>query len=206
MAVSDGDKSLLQLATDYYFVNEKEIPVSFTVVPFCSDDGKSCATARTRVFLHGVANGGLRKVYKEVTSWSLGLQEAQPELFVHSIENTWLKLGTPSRSYRDRFRSIMITIKWLHCLRRKPEATEKAIWDYLQKVFRFVIVVSFILFIVVSSAVVRVHCMCSSLERRPSKNDLAKHVHLIKIIAKRDKVLARAKVCFSYILIIMSKI
>lgn len=115
--------------------------ISFTAVLFHLDGagGRSAATM-TQIFLCGSADSGLQKVYKQVTSCGLKLREDRPEVLVLLSRGKWLTLRKPWKSYIERFRSIMITIEWLHSVKWSPGFSERGLWDHLQRVFRLVIV------------------------------------------------------------------
>ncbi|XP_020264203.1 protein ENHANCED DOWNY MILDEW 2-like isoform X1 [Asparagus officinalis] len=170
----NDDERLPKLVTDYYFVDDKGIPISFTALPFYLEETEKSNATKTRIFVRGLADGGLQKVYEQVTSWGLRLEEDQPEVLVLLRGNKWSKLQEPRKSYRGIIGSILITINWLHCLKRKPEGSRKELWDHLHKVF-------------------------SSLEKKPTEDDLTQHVSVIKTIAERDKTVAKAELLVMFL-------
>lgn len=170
MASSDDEEELVpQSVSNYFFVDAKEEPIPFSVLPFCFDGMDNPDMSKEQVFLHGTGDGGLQKVYKQVTAWKVGLEDAQPEILVFTKDNKWIKLSKPRKSYEGSIRSILITIHYLHFLRRKPESSEKSLWEYLRKLF-------------------------STFEDRPSVDDLVDHYPLIKLLVERDDALAKSQI------------
>lgn len=137
----DEDEFAPQSVTNYYFVDEKEEPLSFSVLPLSLNEKEKPDAPKEEVFLHGDGDGGLQKLFKQVTAWRLELEDAQPEIMVLSKDNKWIKLLKPRKSYEDSIRTILIMVQLLHFLRRKPDSSEKSLWDHLRKVFRWVVVV-----------------------------------------------------------------
>ncbi|KAJ0965159.1 hypothetical protein J5N97_026297 [Dioscorea zingiberensis] len=154
--------------TRYCFVDEKEAPLSFAVLPFRCDEVQIPSAANMRVFMHGKTDNGPQSVYKQVTAWKLNLQHEHPEFFVLSKKNKWIKLLKPRKSYEGYIRTILVTVWWLHFLKREPETSEKRLWGRLCKVF-------------------------SSFEVLPSVNDLRHHLALIKLFAKNDETLSKSQ-------------
>ncbi|XP_026665046.1 protein ENHANCED DOWNY MILDEW 2 isoform X2 [Phoenix dactylifera] len=161
------DEIVPQFIRDYRFVDENKTPISFSVLPSWWHGAERPNTSRGRVFLRGIADGH-QVVYKQVTSWKLGLEGGKPEISVLTKENEWIRLLKPRESYLETARTIMITIHWLHFLRRNPGACAKSVWEHLSKLFR-------------------------SFEVRPSENDLRDHTSLIKLVAERDNILSNSQ-------------
>lgn len=137
MASSDDEgEAVPQSVANYHFMDDKDEPVSFSVLPIqWSDDETPKATER-QIFLHGTADG-LQKIYKQATSWKFDLSDGQPEISVLSKENNWIKLQKPRKSFEDAIRAILITVHCLHFVKKNPETSEKTLWDHLRKAFRF---------------------------------------------------------------------
>jgi len=148
MASSDDEEELVpQAVINYYFVDADNAPVSFSVLPIWFDDSEKPDSPKEQVFLHGTANSGPQKVFKQVIAWKLGLEDAQPEMLVLTKDNKWIKLLKPRKSYEgSSIRTILITVQMLHFLRSKPESSEKSLWDHLRKSFRLAPVICFIVF------------------------------------------------------------
>lgn len=169
MASSDDEEEVVvKSVTNYFFVDAKEEPISFSVLPVWFDGMENPDAPEEQVFLHGNGDGGLQKVYKQVTAWKLGLEDALPEVMVFTRDSKWIKLLKPRKSYEDSIRTIFITIQLLHFLRRKPESSEKSLWEHLCKIF-------------------------STFEERPSVNDLTNHYPLVKLFVERDEALAKSE-------------
>ncbi|XP_077221708.1 protein ENHANCED DOWNY MILDEW 2-like [Tasmannia lanceolata] len=174
MASSDDEGDAIpQSITNYHFVDDKDEPITFSVLPIQLDGDEGTDAMKKQAFLHGTADTGL-KIYKQVTAWKLELSNEQPEVSVLCKENTWIKLQKPRKSYEDIIRTISITVQCLHFALNSPEASEKSLWDHLRKVF-------------------------SLFEIRPSENDLLDHVPLITGMVKRDENLAKSKFLLTFL-------
>ncbi|KAG1327307.1 hypothetical protein COCNU_01G012410 [Cocos nucifera] len=168
MSISEEKEEFApQFIRKYRFVDENKTPISFSVLPFWLDGAERPNTSRGRVFLHGIADGH-QMVYKQVTSWKLGLEGGKPEISVLTKENEWIRPLNPRKSYLETARTIMITVHWLHFIRRNPEASAKSVWEHLSKPF-------------------------CSFEVRPSENDLRDHTSLIKLVAEREGILSNSQ-------------
>ncbi|KAM0942976.1 putative [histone H3]-lysine(4) N-trimethyltransferase chromatin regulator PHD family [Dioscorea sansibarensis] len=163
-----------QYVTRYCFVDEKESPLSFAVLPFCYDEVRMPNAANMQVFMCGKTDNGLRSVYKQVTAWKLSLQHEHPEFFVLCKESKWIKLLKPMKGYKGYVRTILVTALWLHFLKRNPEVSETRLWDWLFKVF-------------------------SSFEVLPSANDLRNHLTLIKLFADNDETLSKSQLMILFL-------
>lgn len=138
MESSDDEETMPQSVTNYYFMDKEESPISFAVLPVVFDDAEVPGAAQMEVFLRGSADEGLQQVYKQVTAWKLGFQDDRPNVMVLLTENRWIYLLKPRTSYYDdTIRTTMITLEMLHYLKKKPESSEKSLWDHLRKVFRW---------------------------------------------------------------------
>lgn len=134
---SSNDENVPGLVVNYYFLNERDSLISFAILPLGRSDAKSLSSVTNkRVYLCGTAVDGPQEVCKQVVSWRLTSYDEQPKVWVLSKEGKWIKLSKPRRSYKERFRTLMATLQWLHCLKREPEVSEKALWHRLHKVFR----------------------------------------------------------------------
>ncbi|XP_073003721.1 protein ENHANCED DOWNY MILDEW 2-like [Typha latifolia] len=175
MAMSDDEAEVMpQAVTNYYFVDREESPISFTVLPILLDGEEKLGDPKKNVFLHGTADGGLQKVYKEVTAWKLEFQGEQPEIAALSKDNKWIDLLKPRKSYEDTIWTIMITVHMLHFLKRNPEASEKRLWDHLRRVR-------------------------SKFEIGPSEDDLRDHLSLIKLFVDRDETLKKCQLLLGFL-------
>ncbi|XP_048135659.1 protein ENHANCED DOWNY MILDEW 2-like [Rhodamnia argentea] len=171
MASSDDKaENLPERVSTYYFKNHDDEPVSFSVLPvrWSDREGGDEATSET-IFLHGTADNGLRKIYREVKSWRFDLGSSRPQVSVLSKDNICFKLEDPRRSFQDTTRTVLITLHCLHYARNHPDASGQALWKHLARTLGF-------------------------YEVRPSAKDLQDHVELIKEAIGRDDALAKSKV------------
>ncbi|KAM2671517.1 hypothetical protein EV1_007318 [Malus domestica] len=172
----DEAEAVLQSVSNYHFVDDKDEPISFHVLPIEWSKGERQDGKKMQIFVRGTADNGLQKLYKHVIAWRFDLSNVDPEISVLSKENNWLKLQKPRKSFEEVIRSILITVQFLHYVRRNPETSGKSLWDHLSKVF-------------------------SLYEVKPSENGLVNHIPLISEALKRDDALAKCKVLsifFSY--------
>ena len=173
MASSDDEVELVaKLVTDYHIVDADEKPISFSVLPikFDEDDDSTENSEQQQVFLHGWTDGGIQRVYKQVSAWKLRLEEdKQPEVMVLTKDKKWIQLLKPRKSYLGFIRTVMITLQVLHFLKRKPQSSEKSLWDHVRRIFSF-------------------------FEDRPSEKDLTNHYALINLVMAREDALAKCQV------------
>ncbi|KAF5478990.1 hypothetical protein F2P56_005506 [Juglans regia] len=175
MASSDDEADVLpQWVSNYYFEDDEDEPISFSVLPIQWREGDIQDCVKEQIFLHGVTDNGLRKIYKHVVAWRFDLSNMNPEISVLSKENNWIKLQKPRKSFEDIIRTIMVTVWCLHFLKKNPEASGKSLWDHLSKVF-------------------------SLYEVRPSQNDLVDHMPLISEAVNRDDTLAKSKFLYAFL-------
>ena len=120
MASSDDEAETLPVppVSNYHFVDHKEEPISFSILPIKWDEGERLEGSQEPVFLHGTVDNGLQKVYKQVTAWRFNISGSKPEISVLSKENVWITLQKPRKSFEDTIRTILITVHCLHALKR----------------------------------------------------------------------------------------
>ncbi|XP_031743390.1 protein ENHANCED DOWNY MILDEW 2-like isoform X8 [Cucumis sativus] len=176
MASSDDEAETLPVppVSNYHFVDHKEEPISFSILPIKWDEGERLEGSQEPVFLHGTVDNGLQKVYKQVTAWRFNISGSKPEISVLSKENVWITLQKPRKSFEDTIRTILITVHCLHALKRNPDTSSKSLWDLLAKTF-------------------------SLYEVRPSQNDLVDHMSLIGEAVKRDDILAKSQFLLAFL-------
>ncbi|PON94145.1 DNA (cytosine-5)-methyltransferase [Trema orientale] len=175
MASSDDEAEALPLSVaNYHFVDDKDEPVSFSVLPIQWRESEPIDGKKLQVFLHGTADNGLQKIYKRVIAWKFDLSNVKPEISVLSKENNWIKLQKPRKSFEDVIRSILITVHCLHFVMRNPETSGKSLWDHLSKVF-------------------------SLYEVRPSENDLVDHTTLISEAVERNEALSKSEFLLAFL-------
>ncbi|CAA6672358.1 unnamed protein product [Spirodela intermedia] len=144
--------------TEYHLVDKEDKPICFSLdVP------------KSQFFLHGKVDDGLQKIYKQVVAWIVDIQGACPEVCVLSRKQRRFKLMKPRKAYEGTIRSILVTLRCLHYLKRNPTSSEKSLWENVQGIF-------------------------SHFEVSASKKDLLNHLGFIKMMVKRDKKLLRSQV------------
>ncbi|CAL4998121.1 unnamed protein product [Urochloa decumbens] len=169
MALDDDDaEPRLRAVQGYYFVDDDDAPVSFDVLPFQFDAAEEVPSFKKDVYLRGLADGGLRNVYKQVVAWKLSLDGDSPEITVLCTEGSWIALLKPRPSYEETVRSVLVTVEMLHFVRRSPMASEENIWGHLREVF-------------------------DKYEVKPSEDDVRSHVRLIKLFYERDPAIAKSQ-------------
>ncbi|RYR79868.1 hypothetical protein Ahy_A01g004669 isoform E [Arachis hypogaea] len=170
MASSDDEPESHPLSvSNYHFEDDRDAPVSFSVMPIQWSGSESPQGKKTELFLHGVADNGLQKVMMPVMAWRFELSSVKPEISVlSSKDRRWIKLEKPRKSYEDIVRSILVTVYFLSFAKKNPDATAKAAWDSLSK-------------------------NKDSYEVTPSANDLVNQKALMSEAAKRDALLAKSK-------------
>ncbi|KAJ4950663.1 hypothetical protein NE237_027495 [Protea cynaroides] len=162
------DETVPQSVANYHFVDEKDEPITFSVLPIQWSDNESPESTKKQIFLHGTADG-LQKIYKQVTAWKFELSDAQPEISVLSKEKIWINLQKPRKSFEDTIRTILITVQCLHFVRKNPDISRKSLWEHMRKVF----------------------CL---YDVAPYENDLLDNVLVIRAAVQRDKILANSQV------------
>ncbi|KAL1072648.1 hypothetical protein V6Z11_D11G167300 [Gossypium hirsutum] len=85
-----------------------------------------------------------------------------------------MTLQKPRKSFVSTIRTILITIHWMHFLKKNTETPAKSVWNHLQNVF-------------------------SLYEFEPSEHDLLHHKLLIGEAMKRDKDLAKSKNVLNFV-------
>lgn len=138
MASSDEEGEVYpDSVTDYEFVNQENEHISFAFLPLQWRNDESIDTVNLQMFISGVCDGGLQKIYKQVVAWRYELAYVQPEISVLCKGNLWVKLLKPKKLFEATIRSILITIQCLHFVKHNPQATKNSIWCHLSRVFRF---------------------------------------------------------------------
>ncbi|KAK7333425.1 hypothetical protein VNO80_30197 [Phaseolus coccineus] len=171
MASSDdeGEAQLLSVS-NYYFEDDKDVPVCFSVLPIRWSESESPVGKKIQVFLRGFADNGLQKVFVQVVAWRFDLSCVRPEISVLSKDGRWIKLEKPRKSYEETIRTILITIHFMSYAKRNPDSSAKSAWDNMSKNKEF-----------------------RSYEVLPSQNDILNHMTLMGEAAKRDAGLAKSK-------------
>ncbi|XAR55303.1 Histone-lysine N-methyltransferase [Bertholletia excelsa] len=169
MASSDEEGEIIpECVTNYHFVDHIERPISFSILPLQWSEDEVTKSLGTQIFLHGSADNGLWKIYKQVTAWKFELSYVLPEIYVLTKDKTWIKLQKPRKCYEHTIKTILVTVHCLHFVKMNPETSRTILWNHLVKVF-------------------------SSYVVEPSEDDLLHHMPLINEAASRDKNIAKSE-------------
>lgn len=168
MASSDDEmEELPESVTNYYFVDDAEEPISFSVLPISWNTSETIQGSEKQIYVRGNADGGLDKIYKPVRAWKFDISGVKSEISVLSKDN-WIKLQKPRQAYEEFIRTVLITVNFLHVVQKKPELSGKRIWEKLSKIFGLYDVI-------------------------PSPKDLVSHRSLIEQAAKQNESLKKSK-------------
>ncbi|KAL2496007.1 Protein ENHANCED DOWNY MILDEW 2 [Forsythia ovata] len=170
----DEGEALPRTVSSYEFEVGKDEPISFAELPVQWKKGETPEGKQKQIFLRGSTDKGLQKIYKQVIAWKFDLSNEKPEVSVLTKENYWIRLLNPRKAFENIIRTILITVHFLHFVKRNPGTSHKALWDYLGKVF-------------------------SLFEPRPSENDLVDHISLIDEAVKRDATLEKSKLLVTFL-------
>ncbi|OMO52936.1 Zinc finger, PHD-type [Corchorus capsularis] len=119
--------------TEYVLLDQNEEPISFDVLPLQWSETESIGDL-TDIFLEGKTDNGLQKIYKPVIAWKFELSFIQPEISVLSKVGRWLALQKPRKSFETTVRQVLITLHWMHFMKRNTKASAKSVWNHLQQV------------------------------------------------------------------------
>uniref|UniRef100_A0A3Q7IHD5 RFTS domain-containing protein n=1 Tax=Solanum lycopersicum TaxID=4081 RepID=A0A3Q7IHD5_SOLLC len=173
MASSDEEGEIVpNCITNYHFVDSNGGVASFSILPLQWGEDDKLGALNSEIFLRGTADDGLQPIYKKVLAWRFELSYALPEIHVLSKDKIWIKLLKPRNGYVDTIRSVLITVHFLHFVKKNPEGI---VWNYIEK-------------------------SLSAYEVLPSKDDLLEHMPTIKEAARRDKDLSNSKSFDAFIL------
>ena len=141
MSSSDEEGQILPEinVSEYDFVDKNGVPISFAVLPLQWSENEVIGDLKTHIFLHGDADNGLWKIYNQVVAWKFELSYVLPEILVLSKNKKWMTLRKPRKSFVSTIRTILITIHWMHFMKKNTEASAKSVWNHLQKVFRLIL-------------------------------------------------------------------
>lgn len=137
MASSDEEGEIVPgCVDDYYFIDDMSMPVSLSILPllWSMDDIKY--DLETKVFLRGNCDDGLKSIFKQIVAWKFDLSHEQPEISVLSKDKNWITLQRPRKNFQSTIRTVLVTVHWLHFLRRNPEESTVSLWKYILKAFR----------------------------------------------------------------------
>lgn len=138
MASSDDEGEVAPgYVSEYEFVDDKDEPISFAELPVHWNKDQIPDGEQIQIFLRGTTDKGLQRIFKQVEAWKFDLSEEEPEIFVLSKENNWIKLLKPRNAFMDTIRTILITVQYLHFLKWNPETSRENMWDHLSVLLRF---------------------------------------------------------------------
>ncbi|RYQ95027.1 hypothetical protein Ahy_B08g090007 isoform B [Arachis hypogaea] len=126
MASSDEEGEIIPSGVnDYWFENENDgfAPLSSLTLLWSTSDEISCSSG-TKIYLRGTADDGLQKVHKQIIGWRFELSnEEQPEISVRLKDKNWITLQRPRKCFESAFRTVLVTVSWLHAVKWNPEET-----------------------------------------------------------------------------------
>ncbi|GAU25086.1 hypothetical protein TSUD_257800 [Trifolium subterraneum] len=163
------------IVSNYHLEDNDDEPVSFSVLPIQWTDSEvsnsnNAKKRQGKIFLHGSADNGLQKIFMHVIAWKFDLSGLKPEVSLLSKDRRWIKLHKPRKSFQDTVKTVLITLYFLHCVKKKPRLSVQSFWSNLCK-----------------------DRDLSSYGFKPSQKDLLDHMTLISEATNRDAVLARSK-------------
>nr|GEX72043.1 zinc finger, PHD-type [Tanacetum cinerariifolium] len=170
LATLDDDEEAFQdVVSNYSLYDEFDAPVSFVELPIRWSNGESSYDNKHRIYLRGTIDNGRQRLHKQVKAWKYESLKEKPQISVLSINNVWIKLQKPRKSYENMIRTILITVQCLHFFKRKPEASSSSLWNNLFEVFR------------------------------PLEDDPIHHLYFIGEAVKRDETLQKSKFLASFL-------
>lgn len=120
--------------SNYHLEDDDEEPTSFSVLPIYWSDSESFDDAKKGlIFLHGSADNGLRKIFVQVIAWRFDLSGVKPEISLLSKDKRWIKLQKPRKSFQDTVRTVLITVYFLHYVKKNSRLSATSIWSHLCK-------------------------------------------------------------------------
>lgn len=143
MALSDEEGEIApDCVTNYYMVDNKGNPTSFSSLPLRWNDNEGVVPAPTEfAFLRGSVGDGCGQIYKKVIAWKFVLSYVLPEIYVlhDSKYERWIKLHKPKRGYDSIVRTALISVHCLHFMKKNSTATvisQEELWKHMRKTFR----------------------------------------------------------------------
>ncbi|XP_019095523.1 PREDICTED: protein ENHANCED DOWNY MILDEW 2-like isoform X1 [Camelina sativa] len=173
MEWSDEEGEILPDSIDeYYFVDQSETPVNFCVVPLKWHSVDSYDISGSSVFLRGNTDCGDQSFCKLVQGWNFDLsvdEHPKIEVLLHGMH--WVTLQSPKKSYETLVRTTLVSLQFLHFVKRNPDALRDDVWTCLQKLDGI----------------------------QPSEDDLSDHVSLLCEAMKRDEDLTKSKCLLTFL-------
>jgi len=119
--------------SNYHLVDDEGCPVSFAVLPIQWDDSENSGACNGKVFLDGDADGGLLKIFTEVTAWRFDLSNVRPEVFLLAKDGRWIKIQKPRKCFLETIRTVLISLLFLHSVKGKHQMSLGSLWKDLSK-------------------------------------------------------------------------
>lgn len=120
--------------SNYHIVDDEDNPVSFAVLPIhWSDSENSEAANKGKVFIDGDTDNGLKKIFMQVTAWRFDLSNVRLEISLLSKDGRWIKLQKPRKGFQNKIRTVLITLHFLHRVKKKRQMSEISVWQDLSK-------------------------------------------------------------------------
>jgi len=137
MASSDEEGEIVpNCITNYHFVDSNGGVASFSILPLQWGEDDILGALNSEIFLRGTADDGLQPIYKKVLTWRFELSYALPEIHVLSKDKIWIKLLKPRTGYVDTIRTVLITVHFLHFVKKNPDTVGGIVWNYIGKSLR----------------------------------------------------------------------
>ncbi|KAL9236256.1 hypothetical protein vseg_010949 [Gypsophila vaccaria] len=163
----DEEEEAPKVVSQYYFEDDKQEPISFASLPVCWNTSDAVQGLEKKIYVRGKTDNGLHNLYEPVKAWKFDISGIKPEISVLSERNNWIKLQKPRISYEEFSRTVLVTVNFLHLVRRNPKSHGKDLWDKLSNIFRM-------------------------LDEKPSPDDLIDHKAIIEKAVEHDNSLTKS--------------
>lgn len=169
----DEAEDFPEFVSNYCFEDEEQSAISFSVLPIMWNASESMQNLETQIYIRGTTDDGLQTIFKPVKAWKFDLSGEKPEISVLS-KDYWMKLQKPRKAFEADIRTVLITVSFLHLVKKNPQLTEKVIWHKLSRIF-------------------------SSYEVRPSEDDLEDCKEIIKEAVKHEELLTKSEYLMTFL-------
>ncbi|RAL43133.1 hypothetical protein DM860_009915 [Cuscuta australis] len=171
MASSEDEGEIIpECITNYLFYDSNGIPASFALLPLQWDaSSRGSDSSSTHLFICGVEDEGIQKIYKKVVVWKFEFSYHQPEIYVLLPKyNIWVKLLKPKKSYEVLIKPALTVVHCLNFVKYNPLGSREALWNHIKKTL-------------------------SAYEVLPCEDDLLKHLSVLRDTALRDKDVSKSQ-------------
>lgn len=135
MEWSDEEGEILpDYVDEYYFDDQSDIPVNFSVLPLKWHNEDSAGSSGLSVFLRGDTDCEKQSLCKLAKAWKFDLSDEQLKIEVLLNGMHWITLRKPRQSYEALIRTTLATLQCLHFVKRNPEASSNDVWSSLHEV------------------------------------------------------------------------